>query len=162
MAREVVTIKGLEGVLDTLKKLPPEIVSKRGGPVKSALRKAALVIRNEAQANVQKIIDTPNLDGERSKSIGLLKQNIIASRNPRPNFRGEGYLVRVKRKVYPDSRGRRVTTSKVGTILEVGSERQTAKPWMRPAMVKAPQAVDVFVVEIRKRIAAIKRKLGLK
>lgn len=39
------TLHGLDDVLDTPKSLPPEIASKRGGPVKSALRKGGVVVR---------------------------------------------------------------------------------------------------------------------
>lgn len=158
MAREVMTIRGLEGVLDTLKQLPPEIVSRRGGPVKSALRKAALVIRKEAQANVRKIVLEPNVDGLPSDSTGLLEKSIIASRNPRPVGANEQYLVRVKRKRYPGQP--KVGTQKVGYLLEYGTERRRAMPWIRPAMSKAPQAVQVFTDEIKRGIARVVKKLA--
>ena len=72
-------VTGLDGVLDMLKKLPPEIVSKRGGPVRAALRKGALVIQKQEKANLQAIISGTNDEGERL-STGLLMDNVIVSR----------------------------------------------------------------------------------
>ena len=47
-------LQGTEGVLATLRSLPPELVSKRGGPVKTALRKGAQVIRKQAAADLRR------------------------------------------------------------------------------------------------------------
>ena len=52
MAIETTQIEGLAGVLDTLKRLPPEIVSKRGGPVRAALNKAARMIQKQVIVNL--------------------------------------------------------------------------------------------------------------
>ena len=41
-------VSGIDGVLDTLKSLPAEVVSKRGGPVKLALAKGARLLRESA------------------------------------------------------------------------------------------------------------------
>src|SRR5690606_194908 len=89
-------VKGLDGVLQTLQSLPPEIVSKRGGQVKLALAKAARVIRDQAKANVRAIVAEPNKDGRPSKSTGALEQSIIATRGKmRGGIKGERYLVRI-------------------------------------------------------------------
>ena len=80
MAIESFRVEGLAGVLDTLKQLPPELVSKNGGPVRTALRKAAVLIQKQAQANVQSIMDTPNAGGMPAESTGLLLKNIITQR----------------------------------------------------------------------------------
>jgi hypothetical protein len=45
-------LTGLNGVLETLRSLPPEMVSKRGGVALRALRKGANLIRNQAKANL--------------------------------------------------------------------------------------------------------------
>jgi len=47
-----VQLEGLQGVLETLKALPSELVSRNGGPVRSALRKGALVIFKQANSNL--------------------------------------------------------------------------------------------------------------
>ncbi len=159
MASEVVRIEGLKGVLDTLKQLPPEIVSKNGGPVRGALRKAALVLQREAVANLDKIIAEPNQDG-RQESTGLLKANVVTTRGRRNAFKGESYFVRVRRKVYPDAKGKRISTQKVARLLEYGTARRAPLPWLRPAFAtKKQEAVNVFTTDINKRLAAILKRL---
>lgn len=159
MAREVVRIEGLEGVLDTLQKLPPEIVSKRGGPVRFALRKAAQVLQKEVQSNLQKIIDTPNKDG-RDESTGLTKKNIVITRGRRRNFKGESMLVRVRNKRFPDQRGKASTTAANARRLEYGTEKRRPMPFIRPAFnSKRMEALGVFSREINKKLVAIQRKL---
>ncbi len=151
MPRESMRVEGLEGVLQTLKQLPAEIVSQRGGPVRSALRKAAVLIQRQAQANVQAIIDQPN-DGDLSpESTGLLKANIVAGRiRPMQGQRGEAFLVRVRRKVYPgEGKWKKRTTAQIGTLLEEGTAKRAAMPWMRPAFeAKKAEAVGVFAREL--------------
>ncbi|MFV0673662.1 hypothetical protein ACLIWX_20855, partial [Variovorax sp. tm] len=56
------TMKGLDGLLDQMKKLPADIVSKRGGVVAPALRKGGVVIQKQAQANIRAV--TRNKIGE--------------------------------------------------------------------------------------------------
>lgn len=156
-------VKGLEGVLETLQSLPEEIVSKRGGPVKNALRKAANVIKDQAVANLQKSIDQNG-----SESTGLLKQNVIVTRGKEPRgTKGERYLIRVRRKAYDGDKlgrrqraGKRVTTHKTASLLEYGSSHQPATPWLRPAVrQKGTQAINVFTEDLNKRIDAVVRKL---
>ena len=113
-----VKLEGLNGVLETLKQLPAEIVSKNGGPVRSALRKGALVIFKQAKINLESA--TRSNDPEKNYSTGLLLQNLVTSRGkPLPGVRGEVYLVRVRRKAYP-RKGRSVSTIKAGSLLEYG------------------------------------------
>ena len=68
-------ISGLDGVLERLQALPKEVVQKNGGPVRKVLRNAAHIIRDEAKANVRKIIATPNIDGQ-NVSTGTLEKSI--------------------------------------------------------------------------------------
>ena len=51
MARETVRIEGLDTLLDRLRRLGPE-ASKRGGPVRRAVRKGAVIIANEANVMI--------------------------------------------------------------------------------------------------------------
>ena len=158
MAREVVRIEGLDGVLSTLEKLPPEIVSKRGGPVRFALRKAAQVLQKEVQSNLQKIIDTPNKDG-RDESTGLTKKNIVLTRGRRRNFKGESMLVRVRKKTFPGG-GKDRNTAANARRLEYGTEKRPPMPVIRPAFnTKRMEALGVFSREINKKLASIQRKL---
>lgn len=152
------TITGLDGVLDTLKSLPAEVVSKNGGPVKSALRKGALVIRDEARRNEARIAATPNADGS-NPSTGLLQENIIASRGKAPNSgKGERYLVRVKRKKYPEGDA---TTLKSAQLLEYGASDQPAQPWLRPAVQsRGQQAIDTIIKTLNEGIQRVVKKLA--
>ena len=162
MPTETVHLEGLRGTLDMLKRLPPELVSKSGGPVKLALKKAAEVLRDAARANVQRIIDEPNLDEQASKSTGLLKKSIVAARGKMPpGLKGERYSVRIrKNQKYPETRGKGLTAVQIGRQLEEGTERRDPKPWLRPAFdEKKGAAVDTFVSEVNRRGQALIDKL---
>ena len=150
-------ISGLDGVLATLRSLPPEIVSKRGGPVKLALAKGARVIRAEAANNLRSAIAK---DGD--VSTGLVEKSLIVSRGKEPTGgKGERYLVRVKRRSYPVKGGDPVTTLKTAHLLEYGSAHQPATPWLRPAFAaKAREAIDVTVKDLNRRIALVVKKLA--
>lgn len=157
---ETVRLEGLKGVLDTLKSLPPELVSKRGGPVRAALRKAAVVIQKQEIGNLQAIIAAPN-KGSADESTGLLAKNIVVSRSRlKGGQNGERYLVRVRGRKY-EGRGKKpIVTQQVARLLEYGSERNTPKPFIRPAFeAKKQEATDTFVTEVNKGIQRILKKL---
>ncbi len=158
-------LSGMDGVLDTLKSLPPEVVSRRGGPVKLSLAKGARLIRDQAKQNVRAQV------GDSDESTGLLEQNIIATRGKPPfGGKGERYLVRVRRKAYDGGKigkrqkaGKRVTTHKTAALMEYGSSHQPATPWLRPAVQqKGAQAINVITTDLQKRIDAATRKLAAK
>jgi len=153
-------LEGLNGVLETLKSLPPEIVSKRGGPVKAALRKAARVIHKEAQTNLDRVTSNETSVG-RQLSTGLLKKNLIVSRGKPPyGSKGERYLVRVRRKSYP-RKGKTTTTLATANLLEYGSSQQNAEPWLRPAFAaKAQEAIKTAETELLKQIDKVVKKLA--
>lgn len=148
-------LSGVDGILKTLKSLPAEVVSKRGGPVKLALAKGARLLRNEVKKNLRAVISS-------DESTGLLEKNIIASRGKAPTGgNGERYLVRVKRRTYIDRTGRPVTTLKTANILEYGSEKQTAKPFIRPAAVsKAQQTINVVTTDLKMRLDKVVKDLA--
>jgi hypothetical protein len=154
-----VKLEGLNGVLETLKQLPSELVSRNGGPVRSALRKGALVIFKQAKSNLE--LATRSNDPEKNYSTGLLLQNLVTSRGkPPPGVRGEMYLVRVRRKAYP-RKGRSVSTIKAGSLLEYGSVKQAAEPWLRPAAsARAEEAMRTIESELVKGIDRIQKKLA--
>lgn len=160
MARETVRIQGLQGVLEQLKALPPEIVSKAGGPVKFALRAAANLLRDEAKRNVRRIIDTPNVGGD-DNSTGLLLLSIVSGRGKAPpGLKGERFSVRIRAgQRYPSNRGKDLTAAQIGRQLEYGTEHREPMPWLRPAFdAKKHEALQVFSTEMRKRTeAAIKK-----
>lgn len=149
---------GMDGVLDTLKSLPAEVVSKRGGPVKLALAKGARLIRDQAKQNLRAQI----AEGGADESTGLLEQNIIASRGKPPfGGKGERYLVRVRRKSYTRKSKEVVTTRKTASLLEYGSSHQPAKPWLRPAVQqKGGEAVVVIANDLTRRIDQTVKRLA--
>jgi HK97 gp10 family phage protein len=156
------TLHGLDDVLRKLKALPPELVSRRGGPVGAALRKGANVIRKQWQDNIQRIIDEPNDGGVPTESTGLLKKNVVVRRDSKPWSHGanERYLVRVSNKKYSGRKGRETpSTAQVARLLEYGSEKMTAKPWAKPGFMAArQQALETVVAELNKGIdRAIKK-----
>lgn len=149
---ETVRLEGLDEILKTLKALPPEIVSRRGGPVRTSLRKAAVVIQKEAQNNVDRMV----ADGETAESTGTLRKSLIVSRKKPGNFKGERFWVRIKRSA-KNPAGQ--TANTYGGVLEFGDERIPAKAWMRRAWEsKKAEALDTFMREMPKAIeAAVKR-----
>lgn len=149
-------LHGIDGVLRTLRSLPKEVVSKRGGPVKLALAKGARLLRDYEKANLRAVIAQHGDD-----STGLLEESIIASRGKEPRgTRGERYLVRIKRKTYPDREGKPVTTLKTAHLKEYGSVNQPATPFIRPTVkVHAVEAIHVVTRDLLRRVDNVVRKL---
>lgn len=152
-----VNISGIDGVLATLKALPKEMVSKRGGPVARSLAKGARLIRDEAKKNLRAQIAMGG-----SKSTGLLEKNIVTKRGKALKVgKGERYLVRVRRKTYPDRKGKPVTTHKTAHLLEYGSVHQPATPWLRPAVqAKGQETINVITHDLKRRIDIEVKKLA--
>ena len=158
-------LSGADGLLKTLQSLPPEIVSKRGGPVKLALAKGARIIRDQAKQNLRSEM------ADSADSTGLLEKNIIASRGKQMfGSKGERYLVRVRRKAYDQGKlgrrekaGKRVTTHKTASLLEYGSKRQPATPWLRPAVrQKGAETISAITADLDRRIQKVVRDLARK
>lgn len=151
-------LRGLDGVLDTLKKLPPEIVAKRGGPVLQSLRKGARVILKEARANLDRA--TAN---HPTFSTGLGRKSLGIARSRMPGgVRGEAVRIRVRRLLYPGNkkrRGRKMATGDALWMLEYGTAKQPAEPWLRPAFdAKAEEAIATTVDDLKRRVDDIVRK----
>lgn len=159
-----VKLEGLAGVLQTLQSLPPEIVAKRGGPVKLALKKGALLILAEQKVRLQQVTSGTNeQNGEQVEtSTGFLMKNLIVSRGKPPTSgKGERYIVRVRRKRYPGRNGKGgASTLQTAQLLEYGSSKQPAEPWIRPAFeAKARQAISVIETDLIRRLDAVVKKL---
>ncbi len=161
MAFVELKLTGLDGVLALLKSLPPEVVSKRGGPVRSALRKGAVVILKAEKANLTAVTANATESGK-VESTGLLMKSLIVSRGKAPSGgKGERMLVRVKRKSYARKGGKAVTTLASAQLLEYGSSKQPAEPWIRPAFEsKAEEAIKTVERELVAGIDRIVKKLG--
>lgn len=158
MAVDSQTLHGVDDLLSKLKSLPPEIVSKRGGPVKSALRKGGLVIQKAAQAELAAIVQKPDEDGY--VSTGTLSKAVVVRRDPRPQQSGanERYRVLIARRRYPDGT-RTVATAR---YLEFGTEYRPPTPFMTPAYFRTRQeALDVVVSDLSKSTDRIVKKLSL-
>ncbi len=160
-------LTGLDGVLETLQSLPAEVVSKRGGPVKSALRKGALVILKAEQANLRAVMGH-DVNGQHVEATGLLLKSLIVTRGKPPvDSKGERYLVRVKRKTYTTQDGRArtgrsiTTTTQNAQRLEYGTGKQPAEPFIRPAFqAKAAEAISTVQRELLTGIDRIVNKLA--
>lgn len=152
-----VNLQGVDGVLATLRTLPPEIVSKRGGPVKLALAKGARILRDEVKRNLKASIDLRGAD-----STGTTLGSVVASRGKPPaSGGGERYLVRVKRKTFLNAAGKRTSTTMTANLLEYGSVHQPATPWLRPAVLaKGDQVISVVTADLVRRIELVVKKLA--
>lgn len=152
-------IEGVDGLLATLQALPPEIVSKRGGPVKLALAKGARMLRDQAKENFRRSMAVGGAD-----STDTTVNNIIASRGKAPTgTKGERQLVRVKRKVFVNAHGAKTTTLKAAQLMEWGSSTQPAIPWLRPAVQRrGTQIIDTITEDLLKRVELITKRLAAK
>lgn len=150
-------ISGIDGVLRTLQSLPAEIVSKRGGPVKLSLAKGARFLRDQERAALRAVIA---INGD--ESTGLLVDSIISSRGKAPTSgKGERYLVRLKRKSYPNREGATVTTLQTANLLEWGSRHQPATPFIRPTVqTYGQQTINIVVTDLKGRLDKIIVKLA--
>ena len=152
-------VEGVEGLLSTLQALPPEVVSKRGGPVKLALAKGARLLRDQAKDNFRRSASTDGAD-----STDTTVNSIIASRGKAPTgTKGERQLVRVKRKVFVNAKGARTTTLRAAQLMEWGSGLQPARPWLRPAVQRrGSQIIDTITEDLIKRVEQITKRLAAK
>jgi HK97 gp10 family phage protein len=155
-------LHGWSGMYELLRSLPPAVVSKRGGPVKAALRKGANVILKAERANLRAVMGH-QVDGEQVAATGLLLKSLVTRRGKAPaDGNGERYIVGPKRKTYPGRKGSKpVSTLKTAQLLEYGSSRQAAEPFIRPAFnAKAASAARTVETELVKSVDKIVAKLA--
>lgn len=156
---EYVKIEGLDGLVKRLRAFPKEM-AKAGGPIRSALAKGGKIVRDEAKANVRAIVAEPNDNGMDSESTGLLEKSVIQKRHRDPRSFGasEVYQVKVRRGKYPDG----TSITRVGKILEFGSQHIKAYAWLRRAAeAKRQQFFQTVAAELAKGIAKVERSLGV-
>lgn len=151
-------VSGIDGVLETLKSLPAEVVSKRGGPVKLALAKGARLLRDAAKDNLARAIEQ---DG--SDSTGTLLNSLVARRG-KYDGKGELYYVGIKRKVkYRNAHNAETTAMRAGALLEYGGKKQAATPWLVPAArANAQKIIDTVSADLVRRVNLIVKKQGAK
>ena len=154
-------LQGLDGVLEMLQKLPPELVSKRGGPIRAALRRGAAVFVKAGRANLQAAINDPGKSGI-TDTTGFTAKNVIArSRKPPEGIKGEAYVVTVRYLPHATSKGifrkRRIKVNDIAFIMEAGTAKQPATPWLRPAFLNNAERViaqiEIDTVRSVERIA---------
>lgn len=158
-------LEGIDGVLETLKSLPPEVVSKRGGLVKLALAKGARILRDEARRNLTRVVSTPGKTGI-NYGTGFSAKNVITKRKrPIDGSNGERFIVTVR--YIPHPNGNKLNKSQpfrandAAFILEYGSAKQPAEPWLRPAFeAKKEEALNVVTADLVRRIDAVVKKLA--
>lgn len=177
-----VKIAGLDGVLDTLKSLPPEVVSKNGGPVKASLRKGAMVLVKQARSNFRSAVAQAGVSGI-TNTTGFTEKQIVAKRRTLTYINGEkmvvtvnyvkhpaGSMIKAKsRKTTGKRRGRKgpanreIRANDIAFIMEYGAKNQPAIPWLRPAFeAKADEAIRTVETDLARRIKNIVGKLAAK
>lgn len=158
-----VSMEGLDGVLDTLKRLPPEVVSKRGGPVRRALAKGAKLIRDESRKALQRSIDAAGKTGI-TETTGFTASNVIMKRRRLDYINGERYIVTVRPKKHPSGlqyRKRTIQTNDIAFIMEHGSSKHPALPWLRPTFAAhAAAALRLIETTLIADIDKIVKKLA--
>lgn len=154
---------GLDGVLELLQKLPAEVVSKRGGPVRRAVRKGAVLIREEAKAQMIARGNSPGKT-EINYATGFTAGHIIIKRTKLTKIKGERFVVTVRPAVHPGGRkfrGKPLKANDVAFMLEAGTSKQPAEPWLRPAFaIKREEAAQLMVTELRTSLDRIVKKLA--
>lgn len=159
-----VRIEGLDGVLEMLQKLPAEVASKNGGPVRAALRKGAQVIVSQARTNLAAAIADPGKTGI-TETTGLTVKSVIVKRGrPPPSTKGERAVVTVRSVPHPSGnvfRRRPIKTNDIAFMLEYGTSKQAPTPWLVPAFkAKAQAAIDTTTKELLPAIErAVRRYL---
>lgn len=161
-----VKLTGLDGVLDTLKSMPPELVSVRGGPVLAALRKGARILRDQAKTNFRSAVALPGKTGI-TDSTGFTEKQIISKRVRMPGgTKGERVVVTVRPKPHPGGkvyRKRTIRANDIAFIMESGDKDQTATPWLRPAFdAKSDAALREVESELVKRVDKLVKQLEAK
>jgi HK97 gp10 family phage protein len=163
MATELQHVRGLSALQDRLMALPPELASKNGGPVRRGLRKAAVVVRDEARVLVP-------------VASGLLKEELVVmrARNPKREGMTEIFRIGVRQKKFRYGNTRRNRRAgKVGKeyrqdgdafywrFVELGTVRLAPRPFLRPAFeARKREALEVFTAELAKGIRAAERNLA--
>lgn len=151
-------LKGMDGVLSMLQRLPAETVSKRGGPVKASLAKGARFLRDRYKEKLHAAIQS----GPTTRSTGELEKRVIASRGKAPTGgKGERYLVRIKKRDYINADGVRTNPLMTANLQEYGSRHQPATPFARPTAIQhSEEAIRIVTEDLGKRVEALAKKLG--
>jgi len=162
-----VRIEGLDGLLDTLRRMPPELIKGARSPVAFGLRRGGNVIRDEARARAP-------------KASGYMARNIVTRRMSARQRRRAGadeyFSVGIpgRTRRYSNTKRNR-GKGRVGQeyqfegwayywrFLEFGTKKMKAKPFLTPAAeAKGPEAAKVIAEQIREGIDRIAKRHGWK
>jgi HK97 gp10 family phage protein len=152
-----VTLTGVDALNKKLEGLSYDM-AKKGG--RFALRKAAQVIRDQARQNARRVDDS-----DTGRSIAA---NIIEKWNGRVNKQtgNLGFRIGVNQGAVLPKKGERPDESAGGPtphwrLLEFGTEKMPARPFMVPAMNQAAQAAaDKFIVSYSQALDRALKRLG--
>lgn len=159
---EYATISGLTQAVAALRALPAELGSHNGGPLRRALFRGAVLIRDEAIARVPRA--TGNLanqifiyrDRNPRASTGAAERFIIGVRS------GKGsrvFKVRTRGRFAGRSQYRRTSDAYYWRFVEFGTEKMPARPFLRPAFEnKKRDVVDEFDIQLKRGVASAARK----
>lgn len=167
MAKQI-DIKGLDGLLKSLRELPEAV---QGKSLQAGMRKGGNIVRDEARRRVV-------------RATGFLSTQIVVRRANAKNRRkagvgsgGEYYTVGVKtgkKRKYANTK-RNQRQRRAGKLyeesgwayywrfLEFGTKNMKAKPFLTPAAeARGPQAAQVIIDETRKAMERIMKARGWK
>lgn len=184
-----ISIHGIDGIVAMMHKLPKEVIGKgRGGPLDKAVRAGANVILKQARSNLSAAIDAPGKTGV-TKSTGFTLKNVFIKRKqPRADQGGANaarYIVTVRPKPHPSNtqikrksrklsdaqltrkrrkskpiKPRLLAANDIAFIMEHGSSKQAATPWLMPAFTsRGGEAVQVIVSTLDKDLKRLIAKL---
>ena len=140
-------VHGLKELQDALTKLPKELVSNNGGPVRSALMAATLPIVRTAQSTV------PHRDD--AKDTGTLAKSVSRRRSTRARKGTEiiQIFVRGNKKLR--------TGAFYGAWVEFGARGLEPTRWLTEALrSNAESSVNIFRTRLAGSIARIAKKIG--
>lgn len=152
-----VQMNGVDELVKKLEGLKYDMIRKGG---RHALRKAAQVIRDQAKANAQRVDDS-----ETGRSIA---NNITEKWNGRVNkATGDlAFRIGVNQGAVLAKKGEKPDLAAGGPtphwrLLEFGTEKMAARPFMVPAMEQAAQrAADTFLIQYDKALDRALKKAG--
>lgn len=166
---EMTRIQGLEGLLETLERMPPELIKGARSPVAFGLRRGGNVIRDQARINA------PKRSGFMAKQIVTRRATARERRKAQSATGANEYFtvgVRVVRKRYANTTRNR-GLGRAGKayetdgwayywrMVEFGTKRMAAQPFLTPAgEAKGPEAAKVVAEQIREGIDRIAKRHG--
>lgn len=143
--------EGLKALNRVMKKLPKELVGKKGGPLKTALFAASLPVFRAAQEKA------PVNKDPKAEQPGRLKMSIRRRRHTSPKKLDEIIGVGV---FLGSSRGDSSGAFYAGFV-EFGTVKQSEQPYMIPALEEnVAKAIDAFIRKAKQGVDKIERQLA--